>query len=61
MATEINESLQWYKSLNMNQRMSLRELSLAICGMAWNDFNVLFTPQERLDILHQKLKFEGIL
>ena len=49
----------WYKSLSINQKMGLKELSELICGMKWEDFNILFTPQERLEILHNKLMLEG--
>ena len=49
----------WYKSLSINQKMGLKEVSVLICGMKWEDFNILFTPRERLEILHNKLIFEG--
>ena len=35
------------------------KVSVLICGMKWEDFNVLFTPRERLEILHNKLMLEG--
>jgi hypothetical protein len=49
----------WYKSLSINQKMGLKEVSSLICGMKWEDFNILFTPRERLEILHNKLMMEG--
>jgi len=27
--------------------------------MKWEDFNLLFSPRERLEILHNKLMLEG--
>ena len=49
----------WYKSLSINQKIRLKEVSSLICGMKWEDFNILFTPQERIEILHNKLIKEG--
>lgn len=54
-------SLQWYKSLNMFQRFGLREAAVLICGMEWHQFNILFTPRERINILYDKLKSERII
>ena len=52
-------AVSWYKSLSLNQKMALKEVSVLICGMKWEDFNILFTPRERLEILHNKLMLEG--
>lgn len=54
-----NTSLHWYKSLSINQKISLKELSELICGIKWADFNILFSPIERIEILHNKLQIEG--
>lgn len=52
-------AVSWYKSLSLNQKMALKEVSALICGMKWEDFNILFSPRERLGILYNKLKLEG--
>jgi len=52
-------AVSWYKSLSLNQKMALKELSEIICGMKWEDFNILFSPRERLEILRNKLMLEG--
>jgi hypothetical protein len=52
-------AVSWYKSLSLNQKMALKEVSVLICGMKWEDFNILFSPLERLEILHNKLMLEG--
>ena len=52
-------AVSWYKSLSLNQKLALKEVSALICGMKWEDFNTLFTPRERLRILHDKLILEG--
>ena len=51
----------WYKSLTINQRFGLREASIILCGLKWEDFIVLFTPRQRIEILYNKLKLEGII
>jgi len=52
-------TIEWYKSLSLNQKQGLKEMSAAICGMKWEDFNILFTPRERINMLHYKLLIEG--
>ena len=52
-------AVSWYKSLSLNQKMALKEVSALICGLKWEDFNILFSPRERLEILHNKLMLEG--
>jgi len=54
-------AVNWYKSLSFNQKMALKELSPLICGMKWEDFNILFSPRERIEILHNKLILEGFI
>lgn len=58
-ANRLLPAVSWYKSLSLNQKMALKEVSALICGMKWEDFNILFSPQERLEILHNKLMLEG--
>ena len=53
-------AISWYKSLSINQKIALKEISELICGMKWEDFNSLFSPRERLAILHNKLRLEGL-
>jgi hypothetical protein len=52
-------AINWYKSLSLNKKMALKEVSVLICGMKWEDFNILFSPRERLELLHDKLILEG--
>ncbi len=56
-----NEGFSWYKSLSISQKLGLKEVSILICGMKWEDFTILFSPRQRIDILHEKLKIEGYL
>lgn len=57
----MSKSLQWYKSLTLNQRFLLKEMSSAICGMKWEDFTILFSGKERIEILYNKLVLEDII
>ena len=57
----MTEQLKWYKSLSANQKIELKECADAICGIKWQEFTLLFTPRQRIEILHQKLKIEGFL
>ena len=52
-------AVNWYKSLSFDQKIALKEVSALICDIKWEDFNKLFTPRERLEILHNKLMIEG--
>ncbi len=58
-ANRLLPAVSWYKSLSVNQKLALKEVSSLICGMKWEDFNILFSPRERLEILHNKLMLEG--
>ena len=59
VSNNVLPAVSWYKSLSLNQKMALKEVSALICGMKWEDFNILFSPRERLEILHNKLMLEG--
>lgn len=57
----MTKSLQWYKSLSLEQKFGLKEASAIICGIKWEDFTVLFRGSERIEILYNKLILEGII
>lgn len=57
----MNESLQWYKSLTLEQKFGLKKASALICGMKWEDFTILFSGKQRIEILYNKLILEGII
>ena len=54
-----SQAVSWYKSLSVNQKIALKELAILICGMDWAEFNILFSPRERLEILYAKLLADG--
>lgn len=51
--------VEWYKTLSINQKLGLKEVAHLLCGMKWEQFTLLFTPRQRLNILYEKLKLEG--
>ena len=57
----MTKSLQWYKSLSLEQKFGLKEASAIICGIKWEDFTLLFSGSERIEILYNKLILEGII
>ena len=56
VSNNVSPAISWYKSLSLNQKMALKEVSELICGIKWEDFNILFSPRERFEILHNKFK-----
>lgn len=57
----MSESLQWYSALPIDKKIALKELSSAICGIKWEDFTLLFSGTERIEILYNKLVLEGFI
>ena len=49
------ESIEWYNKFNIHQKINLKEYSILICGLDWTEFNILFTPRERIQILFEKV------
>jgi hypothetical protein len=57
MANE--NSLKWYKTLSLNQKLELKECAHLLTGMKWEHYTILFSPRQRIEILYNKLKLEG--
>lgn len=51
--------MNWYKKLNILQRINLKELSIDICGVHYHDLISLFGMRDTIDLLKQKLEMEG--
>ena len=56
---ETDKAMQWYKTLDINKRIALKELSPTICGVDFQEIGCLFTLDERIGILYRKLQLEG--
>lgn len=54
------ESINWYKKLDPNQRIYLKECFILLCGVEWGSINFLIPLIERIDIAYNKIKKENI-
>lgn len=55
------KAITWYKSLTINQKILVKEITILLTGMEWKDFIIIFSPRERLNIVYNKLKKEDLL
>ena len=60
-ANNMLAAVNWYRSLTIQQKLALKELSQDICGFSWRLLGEIFTPRERIELLHQKLQMEGFV
>lgn len=51
--------MEWYKTLDINQRINLKDVFHLICGLRWEDVGRLISMRDRIDIVYNKLKMEG--
>lgn len=54
-----NTSIDWYKKLDPNQRINLREVTELLCGVPFKSLLLLFNLLEVIQLLYDKLKIEG--
>lgn len=55
----VTDGVEWYKTLSLNQKLGLKECAHLLTGIRWEQFTILFTPRQRLEILYEKMKLEG--
>jgi hypothetical protein len=51
--------MNWYKTLTIQQRINMKDLSEIICGAKYSFLIKLFGFKDTIELLHQKLKIEG--
>lgn len=51
--------MNWYKTLSIEQKINLKDLSQTICGIPFNSLISLFGFKQTINLLHQKLQMEG--
>ena len=51
--------MTWYKTLDINKRIALKELCKTICGVTWEQLRLLFSMSENIELLYRKLQLEG--
>lgn len=55
------ESLEWYKKLNIYQRIYLKSVSALICGIEFKSLTTLFGLRGAIGLLYEKLVIENII
>jgi len=55
------ESLKWYKSLTIHQRINLKDRTSSIIGVDFDTLNFMFSMRKRIDMIWNKLIMEGII
>lgn len=53
------ESLNWYKGLDLNQKINLKEIFVLLCGLEWSAIAFIIPLRQRIDLAYNKLKKEG--
>jgi hypothetical protein len=53
--------MKWYKTLTIEQRINLKELSETICGIKYIYLVKLFGMRDAIELLYSKLKLEEII
>lgn len=55
------ESLDWYKSLPVNTRITMKSMINLITGVSYEYLILLFGLRETIQLVYDKLKMEGII
>jgi hypothetical protein len=51
--------MKWYLTLNINQRINLKECFELLCGVKWEKISSILPMRDRIELTYQKLKMEG--
>jgi hypothetical protein len=54
-------SKQWYVPLSIDQKIMLKELCPLLVGLSFEELGHIFSFEERIEILYNKLQKEGFL
>jgi hypothetical protein len=54
-------SIEWYKSLDVNMRINVKDVFILLTGIDFSRLNFLFSYREKIEIMHQKLIREAII
>ena len=52
-------ALNWYKKLDINQKINMKEIFVLLCGVEWDKLSFVLSMRERIEITYNKLKREG--
>ncbi len=53
--------MNWYKTLDINRRIALKECFILLCGAEWSKIGLIIDLRTRIDLAYEKLKMEGII
>lgn len=56
---ESQESIEWYKKLDTNQKINLKDCFKLLCGVDFDKIGKLLSFRERICLMYNKLKMEG--
>jgi hypothetical protein len=51
--------MKWYKSLNIHAKINAKNCFQLLTGTKFGDLSFLFSFEERINIMYNKLKIEG--
>jgi hypothetical protein len=51
--------MKWYLTLDIHSKINAKECFEFCCGVKFSDLSYLFSFEERINILHSKLKLDG--
>lgn len=51
--------MEWYKTLNIHQKINLKSMFVVIGGIEFTDLRKIFSYSECFDIIYRKLQKEG--
>lgn len=51
--------MEWYKTLNIHQKINLKHMSKIIGGIDFKDMITFFGLKDTIQLLYNKLKLEG--
>ena len=51
--------MDWYKTLDIDRKINLKEFSYIICGIRFGDLVKIFKFKGSINLLYNKLKQEG--
>ena len=55
------EKMDWYKSLDINTRINVKDCFKLLTGVRFEELSFMFSLKERIEIMHDKLKIEGLI
>lgn len=55
------EAMTWWKTLQINKKIAIKEHAALICGIEWHGMLRLFSQKEIIVFLYKKLNKSGLI